>query len=130
VQFYVLLRSPGWPKSQQTCAMMATQTTTTTTKHWDSQGGVPRDVKTKMNYYLDPSNGGITHYTSGTAKILRRKFDTHPVVIHDIRGQEEKFKLTPNAFQFCNWTPPKTDLSEDEVRSKVYPEAQEYIKSM
>lgn len=108
---------------------MATQASTVTTAS-NGQGGGPRDVKTKMNYYLDPSKGGITHYTSGTAKILRRKFDTQDIVVHDLRGQEEKFKLKPNAFQFCKWTPPATDLSMDEVRSKVYPEAQDFIKSL
>jgi len=110
--------------------MSATMTTT------DHSGVVqatlpPSDVvDTTLNYYLDPSLGGITWYTPGTAMTVRRKFVTRPVQIHDIRGHEEDFNINKQSFQLCKLTTLPTEFTDEEIRQDCYPEVEELLKNV
>lgn len=53
-------------------------------------------AETIINYF-DISNDRV--FYPGTAGYQRRKFDTKPVTINDLRGQEQDFTLDKNGFQ-------------------------------
>ncbi|KAF2426611.1 GA4 desaturase family protein [Tothia fuscella] len=84
----------------------------------------------RLNYYLDPSQGGITHYTPGTAGILRRKFDTQEVRIQDLRGQEDKFNFHQSSFQVSKFDIDMEGKTNDEMKRDIYPQAEEFIKKI
>lgn len=87
-------------------------------------------VETTMNYYLDPSKGGSGPGYFGTAGVLRRKFDTHPIRVHDVRGLESEFDIHTHAFQICEWNPSTTSLDSNDIKQTMYREAEELIKRM
>jgi hypothetical protein len=88
------------------------------------------DVEVALNYYLDPSLGGITHYTPGSAGVYRRKFDTHRVTVHDMRGQEDHFDIHKQSFQPALFTTACKDFVDDEIRNVMYAEVGEFLKKM
>jgi hypothetical protein len=92
--------------------------------------GKPHDVKTTINYYLDPSKGGITWYTLGSAMILRRKFDTQPVTINDMRGREKEFEIHKHSFQLCEYKTACKNITDEEVKRIMYPEAEALLKKV
>jgi hypothetical protein len=87
-------------------------------------------VETTMNYHLDPSKGGATACTFGTVGVLRRKFDSHPIQVYDLRGQENEFNIHTHAFQPCKWKLSTTSLEDDDIKQIIYPEAEEFVKKM
>lgn len=88
------------------------------------------NVDTTLNYYLDPSKGGITWYTPGSAMIYRRKFDEQPVTIRDMRGHEHEFDIHKNAFEFRKFHTEATKFTPEEIREVMYPEAAEFVKKV
>jgi hypothetical protein len=90
----------------------------------------PSDVETKLNYYLDPSLGGITWYTPGTAMTVRRKFDTRPVRIHDMRGREDDFDINKQSFQLSKFTTKATEFIDEEIKRVTYPEIEDLLKKV
>ncbi|KIW35015.1 uncharacterized protein PV07_01742 [Cladophialophora immunda] len=88
------------------------------------------DVEVSLNYYLDPSLGGITHYTPGSAGVYRRKFDTRKVVIHDMRGRESEFNIHKQSFEVAPFTTACKDFVDSEIKSVMYAEAQELLKKI
>ena len=90
--------------------------------------GINRPVETTINYYLDPSKGGISWYTPGTAMILRRKFDTRPVTINDMRGHEGEFDIHKQSFQLCEYKTACINITDEEVKRIMYPEAEALLK--
>jgi hypothetical protein len=87
-------------------------------------------VQANINYYLDPSLGGITSYVPGTAGILRRKFDTRPVQVQDLRTSKDEFSIHMNSFQVSKFDIPVNEIVDEEMKSVVYPQAEEMIKNM
>lgn len=88
-------------------------------------------VNTTLNYYLDPSKGGHTSYQIGVADYYRRKFDTRPVQIHDVRGHEDQFLLDTHGFQHKKHISAEKDFNDDDqVRSVVYPEVEQLLKDV
>ncbi|KAI0424837.1 hypothetical protein F5Y09DRAFT_353028 [Xylaria sp. FL1042] len=85
-------------------------------------------VEATMNYYLDPSKGGSGPSTFGTAGILRRKFDAHPIQVHNVRGLESEFDIHTHTFQICEWNPSTTSLDSNNIKQTIYREAKELIK--
>jgi hypothetical protein len=92
--------------------------------------GTPRNIEANINYYLDPSKGGITWYTPGSAMILRRKFDTQPVTINDMRGREDEFEIHKHSFQFAKFKTACKNITDEEVKRIMYPEAEALLKKM
>ncbi|KAK5633666.1 hypothetical protein RRF57_009380 [Xylaria bambusicola] len=87
-------------------------------------------METTMNYHLDPSRGGSKPSTFGTIGVLRRKFDSRPIQIHDLRGLESEFDIHTHSFQIHDWKPGTTSLDSNDVKQIIYPETEELIKSM
>lgn len=88
-------------------------------------------VNSTLNYYLDPSKGGHTSYQIGVSDYYRRKFDTHPVQIYDVRGREDKFLLDTHGFQHCKHISAEKNFdNDDQVRDVVYPEVEELLKDV
>ena len=87
-------------------------------------------IQTDVNYYLDPSKGGITAFVPGTAGILRRKFETQQVKIRDLRGHEDEFKIHKHAFEPIKWKLPTDGITDEEIKKHVYPEAEKIVKKM
>ncbi|KAI0968554.1 hypothetical protein F4678DRAFT_464168 [Xylaria arbuscula] len=86
-------------------------------------------VETTMNYYLDPSQGGTqTSTTFGTVGVLRRKFDTRPIRISDLRGWESEFNIHTHSFQPCKWRPGTESLELNVIKQTIYHEAEEFVK--
>ncbi|KAI0478257.1 hypothetical protein F4859DRAFT_479156 [Xylaria cf. heliscus] len=90
----------------------------------------PPPVDTNMNYYLDPSKGGIKSCSFGTVGVIRRKFDTRTIQVHDLRGREDEFDIHTHTFQTSKWRPSTTTLDSDEIKQIIYPEAEEFIKNL
>lgn len=91
----------------------------------------PGSVKTTLNYYLDPSQGGHTSYQIGVADYFRRKFDTHEVNINDVRGHEKEFQLDKNGFQYGRHHSVEKEFNDDaQVKRLVYPETEDLIKDV
>ncbi|KAI1269044.1 hypothetical protein F5Y18DRAFT_373436 [Xylariaceae sp. FL1019] len=88
-------------------------------------------VHTSMNYYLDPSKGGVRNCTFGTAGVLRRKFDTQPIQVQDVRGREDMFHdIHTRAFQLCKWKPSTEALDPNAIETIVRREAEEFVKKI
>jgi hypothetical protein len=86
-------------------------------------------VHTTLNYYLDPALGGHDSFQIGIASYYRRKFDEHPVQIHNIRGRESDFTLGKQGFQHLKHTSVEKDFTDDEqVKSVVYSETEKLLK--
>lgn len=87
-------------------------------------------IRTDINYYLDPSKGGITAFVPGTAGILRRKFETKQMNIHDLRGHENEFKIHKHAFEPIKWSPPTDSIADEDIKRYIYPDAERIVKHM
>lgn len=87
-------------------------------------------VKTHLNYYLDPSRGGITWYTPGTAMTVRRKFENHPVNIYDMRGHESDFDINIHSFQPCKFTTAAKELTDEQIKEVMYPEVTSLVQKV
>ena len=84
-------------------------------------------VETTINYF-DISNERV--FYPGTAGYQRRKFDTQPVEIHDLRGQEGKFTLEKNGFQVLKgiWSETDVDDQPEHIQDVVFPETIQAVK--
>ena len=90
-----------------------------------------RIVNARLNFYLDPSQGGQSEFAIGTAGAYRRKFDERPVQIEDARGHESDFSLDTHGFQYCKRATTEKDFSDDDqVKAVAYPEVQQLLKDV
>lgn len=115
----------------------ATQTTTAALKVNGSahdSSYIPRGpVTTKLNFYNPPADGSkpFNYVESPPEGQPQRNFSDIkiPVNIHDIRGQEQSYKLDTNAFAALTTSPSgEIDFKSDEsVKKNYYPEVEELI---
>ncbi|KAL6915493.1 hypothetical protein ACHAPO_008246 [Fusarium lateritium] len=93
---------------------------------------MPRHVETTINYYKDPGDGSL--HPDVTAR--KRSTFNQPSVdlkttIHDITGEEDKYTLDKNCFQFCRH---KTRLEqfqdEDLIKSVYYEEVKQLLQQV
>ncbi|KAJ5521056.1 hypothetical protein N7463_001509 [Penicillium fimorum] len=88
-------------------------------------------VHTTLNYYLDPELGGHLKITPGTAGFYRRKYATHPVQIHDIKGSMEDFTLNKQGFQiYRHESAEKEFRDDDQIKAVYYPETEKWLKDV
>ena len=91
----------------------------------------PHTVKAVLNHYLPPSKGGQAVYYPGTASDKRREHDPREVVITDIRGREEDFKLDVQGFQMAQQESKEKVFDDDaRIREVYYPECEELVKEL
>jgi hypothetical protein len=94
-----------------------------------SQGTLGGDVQTTINYHPAENDGELNTVIPGTAGSYRRAFDTTPVTIHDIRGQEDQFTLEKQGFQVYKHTSAEKKFEEkDAIKNVMYPEIEELLK--
>ena len=86
--------------------------------------------KTKLNYYVTPENGGTTDFLSGYTGQFRKKFDTHPMTITDMRSVgPENFSLNVQGFQLEKHTSTEKEWSDMEsIKNVAYKEGVELLK--
>lgn len=84
-------------------------------------------VETTINYF-DISNERV--FYPGTAGYQRRKFDTKPIVIHDLRGREDDFTLDKNGFRVLRglWSEMDVKDEPEHIQNVVFPETIEAVK--
>jgi hypothetical protein len=84
-------------------------------------------TETIINYF-DLSNERV--FYPGTAGYQRRKFDTRPTTIHDLRGQEKEFTLEENGFVVlqANWSEEDVEDTPEHIQNVVFPETIEKVK--
>ncbi len=84
-------------------------------------------VTTNINYF-DLSNERV--FYPGTAGYQRRKFDTKPMTINDVRGHEDSFTLDKNGFQFLkgDWSEEDVEDTPEHIQNVVFPETIAAVK--
>ena len=88
-------------------------------------------VHAKLNFYLDPSQGGRDSFAIGTAGAYRRRFDQRPVDIQDARGYENSFDVDTHGFQYYKRSITEKDFTDDaQVKRVAYPETEQLLKDM
>ena len=88
------------------------------------------DVSTTLNYYKDPGDGSepAPAYV-GKAETFERPTEQLDVVVHDIRGEEEKYTLDGAGFQiFPHKSAEKDFLDEEKIKAEYYPEVEQLLK--
>jgi hypothetical protein len=92
----------------------------------------PHDVHTTLNYFSTEGNEEPYNYVEsppeGTLQ-TNIKEDVRPVLVHDIRGQENKVGLDKTGFQFVSHVSEEKEFSDEEaIKTKYYKEVEELLK--
>ncbi|CAJ2513946.1 Uu.00g020650.m01.CDS01 [Anthostomella pinea] len=95
----------------------------------------PHDVSTFINYYRDPGDGTPPMPIRISDKTVKNERPTiaQRTIIHDITGEEDKYTLDANGFQFCRR---ETQLQAadfhdaDKVQTDYYPESAQLLKDI
>ena len=95
------------------------------------KGRETRDVVTDFNYYKDPGDGSLPAPSYvGKPETYERPVETRTMVVHDIRGEEDKYTLDKTGFQIYRHVSQETAFKDDaEIKSVYYPEIEEILKS-
>lgn len=91
----------------------------------------PQDVVAQFNYYKDPGDGSppAPSYV-GKPETYERPTETITHVVHDIRGEEEKYSVDTTGFQIYKHISEEKDFVDDEEIKRVYyPEIEHILKS-
>ena len=95
------------------------------------KGHEARDVVAEFNYYKDPGDGSppAPSYV-GKPETYERPAETRTMVVHDIRGEEDKYTLDTTGFEIYKHVSQETAFEDDEEIKKVYyPEVEELLKA-
>ncbi|KAL3300186.1 Cytochrome P450 [Colletotrichum asianum] len=94
-----------------------------------SSSGVPRNVRTTINYYQDPGDG--TEHASSIAG--KRSTFVHPsidfeTVVTDITGSEDKYTLDSHGFQLHRHVSQEKEFIDDQkIKDLYYPEIEQLL---
>ncbi|GBE83119.1 hypothetical protein BKA93DRAFT_725632 [Sparassis latifolia] len=92
----------------------------------------PHDVPTTLNYYKAIGNEPAYQYVSSPPEGKPRNNldnDSHPAVIHDLRGKEDTVSLDTTGFQFVNYpSAEKEFVDEEAITTKYYAEVEDLLK--
>lgn len=95
------------------------------------KGPKAHDVVTEFNYYKDPGDGSppAPSYV-GKPETYERPSETRSTVVHDIRGEEDKYTLDTTGFQIYKHVSQETAFQDDaEIKRIYYPEVEDILKS-
>ena len=89
------------------------------------------EVVTELHYYKDPGDGsGPAPTYVGKPETYERPTEKLTAVVHDIRGEEDKYTLDKTGFQIYRHTSQETAFADDaEIKSRYYPEIEDILKS-
>jgi ferredoxin len=88
------------------------------------------DVNTILNFHLDNEDGSppAPVYVNKPESYVR-PLDAHNVTIKDVRGEEDKYTLDKNGFEFRRHTSVEKDFVDDEqIKAQYYPETEQLLK--
>jgi hypothetical protein len=90
------------------------------------------DVETELKYYKPNEDGSPPHPTYvDRPETYDRPFEAHKVLVHDARGNEDKFTLDINGFQFHKHTAQEKEfLDDDEIKDGYYKETEQLLKDV
>lgn len=90
-----------------------------------------RDVMANFNYYKDPGDGSPPAPSYfGKPETYERPAETMQQIVHDIRGEEDKYSLDRTGFQiYKHVSQEKVFQDEDEIKRVYYPEVEHILKS-
>ncbi|GAP84775.1 putative methyltransferase-like protein [Rosellinia necatrix] len=117
---------------------MATSVTTAPAQVLELNGAKKpekRHVSTVINYYRDPGDGSPpmpVRISDNTVKNERPSI-AKPTIIRDVTGDEDKYTLDKNGFQFCRRATRLRDADfhdSDLVEAEYYPEARQLLKDI
>ncbi|PCH36564.1 hypothetical protein WOLCODRAFT_28657 [Wolfiporia cocos MD-104 SS10] len=93
----------------------------------------PHDVPTTMNYYAPIGDEAPYTYAYQAPEGTPRTnigTDSHPVVVHDVRGREEEFSLDKTGFQFVKHVSQEKEFDDEErIKTVYYKEVEELLKN-
>ena len=89
------------------------------------------DVLAEFNYYKDPGDGSLPAPTYvGKPETYERPAEARTMVVHDIRGEEDKYTLDKTGFQVYRHVSRETAFEdEEEIKKVYYPEIEDILKS-
>ena len=89
------------------------------------------DVLADFHYYKDPGDGSppAPSYV-GKPETYERPAETRAMLVHDIRGEEDKYSLDKTGFQIWKHVSRESAFEdEDEIKKGYYPEVEDILKS-
>ncbi|KAF2475059.1 uncharacterized protein BDR25DRAFT_384605 [Lindgomyces ingoldianus] len=91
-----------------------------------------RDVSTTLNYYRDPGDGSLPTpvFVGGDTVINERPTIPTPVVVRDVSGEEDKYRLDSHGFEFVRHESKEKGFEDDDaIISLYYRECEQIYKS-
>ncbi|CAK7203345.1 hypothetical protein SEUCBS139899_006078 [Sporothrix eucalyptigena] len=94
--------------------------------------GQPHHVQTTLNYYKPNADGSPPHTTYyDRPETYFREVESHTVTVHDVTGEEDKYTLDGNGFQYVHRPAEETEFTdEDHIRKVYYPETEQLLKDV
>ncbi|ERT00241.1 uncharacterized protein SPSK_10897 [Sporothrix schenckii 1099-18] len=91
-----------------------------------------RHVQTTLNYYKPNADGSPPHATYyDRPETYYREAEPHTVTVHDVSGDEAKYTLDGNGFQFVARPATETEFrDDDQIRASYYPETEQLLKDV
>ena len=96
------------------------------------KGREARDVLAAFNYYKDPGDGNLPPptYVGKPETFEQQPTETRKMLVHDIRGEEDRYALDTTGFQIYRHVSRETAfVDEDEIKRDYYPEVEDILKS-
>lgn len=89
-----------------------------------------RDVLANFNYYKDPGDGSLPSPSYvGKPETYEQPTEAKQKLVHDIRGEEEKYSLDSTGFQVFKHASSEEDFQDDaQIKEKYYPEIEKILK--
>lgn len=91
-----------------------------------------KDVEALLNYHKDNEDGSPPHPTYvDRPETYERPSEVHKVLVRDVRGEEDKFTLDVNGFQFHKHTAHEKDFVDDaQIKDGYYKETEQLLKDV
>lgn len=91
-----------------------------------------RRVKAALNYYQPNADGSPPHPTYvDRPETYERPVETHDVLIQDITGSEEQYRLDDQGFQVhAHSATEKAFVEDDQIKASYYPEVEQLLKDV
>lgn len=96
------------------------------------KGREAHNVVADFNYYKDPGDGSLPAPSYvGKPETYERPAETRAMVVHDIRGEEDKYTLDKTGFQIYRHVSKETAFEDEaEIKRNYYPEVEDILKSV
>lgn len=103
------------------------QITQTTERHV-----AKHNVDTVLNYFKENEDGSPPHPTYiDRPETFDRPFESHPVTVKDIAGEEDRYTLDKNGFQVHSHVATEKAFTDDEqIKSSYYAETEQLLKDV